>query len=232
MPYQPCYDYHAHFEDSNKTESLAKKLGWSGLCLVANWTNHLNDLEKFKKSIEQFKEVKVALGIEIKDKPNRIPELVSKIRGLVEVVLIHGGDPEVNRISVETPEVDILLHPESNQENSGLDYTMVKLAKKNNVAIEFSLSDLVQNSALTRSRLLRNLIENAKLVRKYKVPFVLTSGAFDYFGLRSPFELLSFGRVLGFQDPEIKKALSDSIIKENKKRLSGKWVMPGVEIID
>ena len=109
---------------------------------------------------------------------------------------------------------------------------MAKLAKKNNVSIEFSLSDLIQTSKLSRSKILHDLMENAKLVKKYKTPFVLTSGSFDCFGLRSPSELLSFGRVLGFQDPEIKNALSDFIVKENRKRLSGKWVMPGVEVVE
>ena len=225
-------DYHAHAENLAETIKAAKKLGFSGICLAINWSGSEN-LEKFMPSINPFKkELDIAIGVEIKDKPNKICHIVESAREKAEIILVHGGDLEVNRVSVETAGIDILLHPEMGREDSGIDHTMARLAKKNNVAIEFSLNDLIQSSKLTRSRLLHNLMENAKLVRKYKAPFVLTSGAFDPFGLRSPSDLLSFGRVLGFQDPEIKKALSDSIIKENRKRLSGKWVMPGVEVVE
>jgi len=75
-------------------------------------------------------------------------------------------------------------------------------------------------------------IEGSQLIRKYRAPFVLTTGAFDASGLRAPSELFALGKVLGFQDKEIKLPLSDFIIKENRKRLSGKWVMPGVEVVD
>ena len=230
------YDNHTRTENIGETIKTSKQLGFSGICLATNWTNP-SDLQNFKKQVQEFKitdakEIDIAVGVEIKDKPNKIPELVNKIRKEADVILVHGGDLEVNRVSAETPEIDILLHSELGREDSGIDHTMARLAKKNNVSIEFSLSDLIQSSKVSRAKLLHSLMENAKLVRKYKAPFVLTSGAFDAPGLRSPSELLSFGRVLGFQDPEIKKSLSDHLVKENRKRLSGKWVMPGVEVVD
>ena len=115
------YDYHAHSENIEETIKTAKLLGFSGLCFVTNWTN-AGDLENFKKLIEPHKKnIDISIGVEIKEKPNKIPELASKLRKSAEVILVHGGDPEVNRVSVETPEIDILVHPESNQENSGLD---------------------------------------------------------------------------------------------------------------
>lgn len=227
-----AFDYHLHTENLEETIRTAKALGLSGICLASNWTN-LQDFEKFKsETLPYKKEIDIAVGVEIKDKPNKIPHIVESVRRKAEVVLVHGGDLEANRVAVETPGVDILLHPEMGREDSGIDHTMAKLAKKNNVAIEFSMNDLIQSSKVTRSRLLHSMLENSKLVRKYRTPFVLTSGAFDSFGLRSPSELFSLGKVLGFQDPEIKKASSDFIVTENRKRLSGKWVMPGVEVVE
>lgn len=226
------YDYHAHAENFDETIKTAKSLGLTGMCLVSNWTN-IQDFQSFKKQVEPYKkEIDIVIGIEIKEKHTKIPELASNLREEAEIILVHGGDLEVNRAAVETAEVDILLHPELGREDSGIDHTMARLAKKNNVAIEFSLSDLIQSSKITRSKLLRSMLENAKLVRKYRVPFVLTSGAFGASGLRSASELFSLGKVLGFQDKEIKISMSDSVIKENRKRLSGKWVMPGVEVVD
>src|SRR3990167_1587444 len=107
---------------------------------------------------------------------------------------------------------------------------MVRLAKENNVAIDFAFNDVMYSYDKTRVRVLSNLVKNAALVKKYKAPFVLTSGGYSSWDLRSPSELISFGKVLGFDIPQIKQALSDWLVKENRKRLEGKWIQPGVEI--
>ncbi len=225
------YDYHLHSENIEETVKTAKALGFSGICITRNWTN-IEDLSSFKKELNQYKGIDIAIGVEIKEKHTKIPDLVNRIRKEAEIILVHGGDLEVNRIAVETPGVDILLHPELGREDSGLNHVMInQLAKKNNVSIEFSLNDIIQSSNVSRARLLEKMLFNAKLVKKYKAPFVLTSGAFDSQWMRSRSELFGLGHVLGFQDPEIKKALSDSIVKENRKRLSGRWIMPGVEVV-
>ena len=231
------YDLHVHTEDLDQTIKVAKLLGISGLGLIINWTN-LTNLESFKKSIEPYKkDMDIGVGVEIKDKPHNIVKIVKQLRRSVELILVHGGDVEMNRAAVETAEVDILLHPElkdpneESRQDSGLDKVIVKLAKKNNVAIEFGLNDVVYSYKKTRASVLKNLLYNAKLVKKYKAPFILTSGSWSPWNLRSTSEILSFGKYLGFQDPEIKKALSGQKLLENRRKLSGKWIMPGVEIV-
>ncbi len=240
------YDLHIHTDNLEETVKIARLLGISGLGIIINWTS-LEDLENFKKSISikgDDSAVRggnvsptLALGVEIKDKPSNIVRIVKQIRKEVDLILVHGGDLEVNRIAVETPEVDILVHPENkdpdqeSRQDSGLDQVMVKLAKKNNVHIEFSLNDVIYSYKKTRASLLKSLLQNAKLVKKYKTPFVITSGSWSPWNLRSASDLLSFGKYLGFQDPEIKKSLSGEKLLENRKRLSGNWIMPGVEVV-
>ncbi len=231
------YDLHVHTDNLEETVRIANILGITGLGVIINRTTE-EDLEKLKIQTEPFKkQIDIAVGIEIKDKPQNVVKIVKQLRKQVELILVHGGDLEVNRIAVETPEVDILLHPElkdPNQESrqdSGLDQVMIKLAKKNNVAIEFGLNDVIYSYKKTRASVLKNLLYNAKLVRKYKVPFILTSGSWSPWNLRAASDLLSFGKYLGFQDPEIKKAFSGEKLFENRKKLSGKWIMPGVEVV-
>ena len=225
------FDSHVHAEKLEDTVATAKKLGFSGLCLVTNWTDE-KDLASFRQKAESFrKDLDISVGVEIKDKPQNIIKIVDKVKNLAEMILVHGGDLEVNRVAVETPEIDVLLHPELGREDSGFDHTMAKLAKKNDVAVEFGFNDLIYTYKLTRVRVLHNMINNAKLARKFNAPFVLASGAFNQWNLIPPSGLISFGRILGFQQPEIIMALSDFIIRKNRKRLSGKWVMPGVEVI-
>jgi RNase P/RNase MRP subunit p30 len=48
--------------------------------------------------------------------------------------------------------------------------------------------------------------------------------------MRSPHDITVFGKILGLSESQVKLGISDRLIKENRKRLSGKWVMPGVEI--
>ena len=222
------YDYHLHSENIQETVEVAKKLGLSGLCFVINWTNK-DDLEAFKAKLPK-ENIDLFLGVELHEKAGNVSIIARKLRKDVDVILVHGGDLEVNRTAVETPEVDILLHPEMERDDQGLDHVMVRLAKENNVAIDFAFNDVMYSYDKTRVRVLSNLIKNAALVKKYKAPFVLTSGGYSSWDLRSPSELISFGKVMGFESPQIKSALSDWLVKENRKRLEGKWIQPGVEI--
>ena len=209
--------------ETEETAKVAKSLGWKGIGLILPWAER-GELKAIKVKGFGF-----SAGVLVKGKNFR--KDIQKVRRETELVIVEGGDPEINRQAVETREADILACPWRGRQDSGLDYVMAKLAAKNRVAVQFEFRELLYSSKRTRVQLLSQLMEAAKLVKKYRAPFVITSGARIPFDLRAPSDLVSFGRVLGFRDPEIKKAMSDSIVKENRKRLAGKWVMPGVEVV-
>ena len=140
------------------------------------------------------------------------------IRKNIEIISAIREDRE----AVETAEVDIVFPGEMN-------YIMVRLAKKNQVAVGFDFHPLLHSSGKGRGRLLGDYLQTARLVRKYKAPFLLTSGAKSEWELRSPSELVAFGKVLGFSEADAKEALSGKILERNRKRLGKGWVMPGVE---
>jgi ribonuclease P/MRP protein subunit RPP1 len=222
------YEYHVHPEvDLEGMLRTLETLGWSGVCFVCE---SLERIEEFKKKLEKAG-IDIAFGYKIKtSNPNNIPKIAKKIRKRVEIILVNGGDLEINRKACETSEVDILTHPEFGRNDSGLDYVMAKFAKENGVSIEFNFRSLLLSYKKSRSDIFSRMLENAKLIRKYKAPFVLSSGAIEPNDLRSPSELISFGKVLGLNPKNIKINLSGKILEENRKRLGGKWVMPGVEI--
>lgn len=223
------YDLHVHPEvELIKVLAFAEKLGWNGLCLIYK---DINELEDARKALKSVKKLDISFGIKLEPKrPDDIRRNVEKFRKKVEMILVHGGDLEINRKACETPGVDILCHPELGREDSGIDHVMAKLAKKNFVAIEFNFRELLMSYAESRSKYFSNLETNARLVKKYNVPFVLTSGAVSCWDLRAPSELTSLGKLLGFDGKEVKNALSGWILENNRKKLSGKWVMPGVEV--
>jgi ribonuclease P/MRP protein subunit RPP1 len=137
----------------------------------------------------QDKEIEKKLGIET--------ELVST------KVVVEGGDVIVNRKAVENKKVDILLSPEKNDKrdfmfsrNSGLNQVLCKLAAKNNVAISFNFSDVLNCSGKERARLLGRMRQNVRLCKKYKVKMIFSSFAKNKYELRSSEFLKVFERVL------------------------------------
>jgi ribonuclease P/MRP protein subunit RPP1 len=224
------YEMHVHPEvELVKMIEFSRMLGWSGMCLVFR---DLKELEEARRTLKDVRIIDIYFGLKIEaKKPDDVKRLAAPARRKADLILVHGGDMEVNRAAVETPEVDVLSHPEfGREEDSGFDHVMAKLAKENNVAIEFNFRELLLSYKKTRSAVLAHLARNAKLVRKYNVPFVLTSGAVSSWDMRGPSDLISFGKVLGLDHSACKDSMTGMILQENRKRNSGKWVMPGVEV--
>jgi ribonuclease P/MRP protein subunit RPP1 len=221
------YDLHIR-ADVEKAGEMAKKLGFSGIAVAVQWGNRAN-LQEIRTKAKAAK-VDVAVGIELQGKPHDIPRIAKSIRRENELILVRGGTEELNRAALETPEVDILVNPSLENGQCGINHILARLGARNNVAIAFDFLEILQSYKKTRSQLLSCWMETARFVRKYKCPFVLSSGALNEWDMRAPSELIAFGRFLGFDERQCKRALSGEILKENRRRLGKKWVMPGVEV--
>lgn len=211
------YDYCLMIRDDTvKTLEMAKTLGFSGLCFLTSGV-----IEKNKTGLD------LAHGMLIKVRKSKdIKKTAIKNRKNFEIIAVRGIDEEMNRFAVETPEVDMLMPAEKTR----IDHVMAKIAKKNNVSITFEFTHLLEFSRTERGKVFHTMKENARLVRKYKVPFVITSGALTLWDLRSPSELSAFAKLLGFNNTEIKDSYSEKLLNENRLRLGGKWIAPGVEV--
>ena len=141
-------------------------------------------------------------------------------------MVVRGLGTELDRVALETPEVDIVTH----HKDMMINQVLAKLGVKNNVAIGFIFSNILLSYKRTRISLFSTMINDAKILKKYGSPFILSSGAISEWDLRSPSDILAFGKLLGFQDNQSVKGMSGLMLKENRKRLGKKWVMPGVEI--
>ncbi len=222
------YDLHVQAEVERASE-MAKKLGFSGIGITIPWGNRaaLSDICAKAKVI---KGIDVAVGIELQARANQISHLAKNVRRQYELILVRGGTEELNRAALETAEVDILTHPNLENGQCGINHILARLGAKNNVAIAFDFLEILQSYKKTRSQLLSCWMETARFVRKYKCPFVLSSGALGEWDMRAGSELMAFGKFLGFDERQCKRALSGLPLFENRKRLSGKWIMPGVEV--
>lgn len=223
------YDLHVHPEvDLAKMLDFSKRLEWKGICLVLG---SLKEIGEMRKSLSKFRDLEIFYGLKIETgKTHEMVRAARKARKKADVILVHGGNLEINRKAVETPEIDVLCHPELERNDSGLDHVMAKLAEKNNVAIEINFREFLMAYRKKRSDVFSRIGKNVRLIRKYRCPFILTSGAVSPWDLRSPSDLMSFGKTLGFGGKEVKHSLSGKIITENLRRLSNKWVSLGVEM--
>ncbi len=138
---------------------------------------------------KQDKDMEKKLGIET--------ELISNYN------VVLGGDLKTNRKAVENPKVDILLSPENNNKrdfmffrNSGLNQVLCKLAAKNNVAIGFNFSSLLNSSAKDRSRILGRMRQNYRFCKKYKVRMIFSTFAKNKYELRNNDLMRVFERIL------------------------------------
>ena len=215
--------------DCGNTLDIAAKLNLDMVGLIVS-VKEIPALREAQKKRDWRLKPRLALGIDASSQgPHDMKKTVLSVRKHAEIIVVRGGTDELNRQAVETPEIDILLNHDVNG-RSGINHVLAKLARENNVAIGFDMNQLMTSYRLGRIQEFSSMIGSAQAVRKYNAPFVLTSGARDAWDMRSASELLALGSQLGFTEAQSRKGLSDSMVRENKKRLSGKWVMPGVEV--
>lgn len=223
------YDVCVRAEKPEEAVRIAEKLGWKGIGLIVPYSvNYMKRLAEIKESVRKLKtKMDVGFGLEIITRDSRqVRKIASNIRKDIELVVVRGCSDEVDRAAFETPEVDIVLH----HADMNINQVLARLGEKNNVAVGFIFSNLLLSYKRTRISLFSSMIKDARILMKYKSPVVLSSGAISGWDLRSPSDILAFGRLLGFQDNRSARAMSDSLLKENRRRLGKKWVMPGVEI--
>jgi ribonuclease P/MRP protein subunit RPP1 len=235
-----AFDLHVHSAFSGGESSLeelaktAKLLGYKGICFVFYYQDEkqkdilLGEIDGISKKVG----IETYLGFEARD----LKELkfLAKKRRSFDLFLARGGEIEMNRAACETPEVDILTHPEYQRNDSGLDHVCMKFAAKNDVAIEVNFREILITNKKTRATVMANMAKNIKLAKKYRAPIILCSGAVSHWELRAPECLVSMACQLGLELNEAKKAVSEvpkNIIEKAKERRSEKWIMPGVKIV-
>lgn len=234
------FDLHIHSAFSSGQSSLeqlastAKELGYSGICFAEYFQNE-SQIKKLKEEIAKTSRkvgIEIYLGFEARN-PKELHRLV-EIRKMFDILLAQGGNLKMNRLACETPQVDILTHPEMNRNDSGLNQVLVKFATKNNVAIEVNFREVLLASKRSRNLVTKNISQNIKLAKKFHTPLILCSGAVSHFELKDPQVMISMANQLGLELNEAKSSISKipgEIIKQNIERQSDKWILPGVRVI-
>ena len=204
---------------------MAKKLGFSGLGIVTYFPEIVE--------VPKIEGIDIVSAVMLKaNNAQDLNMLAKKARNKAELLLVHGGNYEVNRAACENPLIDILCHPELGRKDSGLDHICMKSASENNVAIEVNFREVLESYKRNRVYMLTAMKKNIKLCEKYEVPVVTCSGAMTKWGMRSGRELASVAYLLGL---ELGKAIDTassvphSLVAKNRERLAGR-LWEGVEL--
>jgi ribonuclease P/MRP protein subunit RPP1 len=218
------YDLHVHTSLSigenpaGDMIEMAKRLGLSGIGIVRYANGHLPELPEAEG-------IDVINSVMLKAKVNELNSLIEKNRPRAEVLMVHGGDYDVNRAACENSAVDILCHPELGRKDSGLDHICVRAAHDNNVAIEVNFREVLECYKRNRVYVLSSLKKNIDLCVKYETPVVVSSSAVTKWGLRSGRELSSIAHLLGLElgkSIDATSLIPENILKTNREKLSGK----------
>jgi len=223
------YDFNTHpYPEGSSSASRmaleAGKLGWAGVCSLPHH-EYFAGKEPLPADFRIFRGVEIAAA-----NANELRKLTDRFRDRVQVLAVHGGDETINRAACEDGRADILTHPHEGGKTSGINHIIAKLAADRNVALDFCLFPVIRNKGGSRVRALSSYRANFALVRKYGVPYVITSGAMSHYDLRDPRSLIALARLFGLNEAEAVKGLSyypEQIIR----RASPAYVMDGVEIL-
>ncbi|MCJ7450312.1 MAG: hypothetical protein MUP58_01075 [Candidatus Nanohaloarchaeota archaeon QJJ-9] len=224
-------------EGKNSVEEIAERAELLDIDRIAicNTLNGYHEVEELKNSIGELDTtVNVHPGVRIKAEDTKeLKDQLSAYRDSVDVIVVDGGDEDINRAACEDSRVDILSHPEYKRKDQGIDHVIAKKAAKNRVAIEINFRTVLNTYRKVRSQIMHHMKQNVKLARKYHAPLILNSGAKRIEELRKPRDTVGFACSLGLNLSEAFKLVEGNpaqIIQRATETHSENQVRPGIEV--
>jgi len=210
----------------DRVAKTASEYGFDGLVV----RNHGDTLpETDLGSVADRYDIDVVSGVEVRAvDPSRASGFVGNHRESKEIVVVHGGTPELNRFAVEQPAVDVLAHPMAG--DGDVNHVLAKAAAENGVRLEFCLRDVLRATGGERVQALRGLRKLRELVETYDAPYVVSADPRSRLHLRAPRELVALGEVVGFDIETIESGLAEwgRLAGRNRRIRDDSFVEPGV----
>ena len=195
-----CY---SAFRDLKAIKETALKLGTEVVILADHFQK--KELLELKKKIRPEKFPFLTCHVLDKADSNQLKSM----RGLADFIAVKGGNISLNKFAVNHKSVDFIVHPVSSGKLE-IDTAIARLAKENNVKLNFMLSDFLSVEGFHRSMMFKNALMAVKLLKKFKAEALFFSGAKEASGLRQPKDLAGLAFLLGFT-PEQAKRLAEKV---------------------
>lgn len=203
----------------------ASEYGYGGIVV----RNHGDSPASFDpEKVAETYGVDVVPGVEVRaEDPSRASGFVGNHRDRHTIVVVHGGDPTINRFAVEQPAVDVLAHPMREGE---FDHVLAREAADNGVRVELSLRPLVTDRGGGRVRAIERLRRLADILEQYDTPFVASVDPHSHLDLRSHRDLAALGETAGLSGDTVREGLAEwgRLAERNRERTSDRFLEPGV----
>ena len=148
---------------------------------------------------------------------------------------------ELVRLAVSNPRIDavfrvptIIGRDSTEYRKSNWNAILTNIAVSNRVSYGIDFSYFLENSGYSLAKILGREMQNVRLCRR-KSKILIASLAQNAWQLRMPDNLSALARVLGLNAGQSRTAVSSAIkdiLVSKEKRRSGKFVRPGVELVD
>lgn len=233
------YDLHLSFENNEniaKAIELSEKFGFSGICIAKQFEKNFSEFSESVKKLSSKTKIEVFIGAEISENIKR--NAVNALK-FSDFIIANCRDEKTKIEASKCWEVDILYQNintknHMDQKNSGVDSTIATLLSERGIALEINFSEFLNSYGSIRAKKIGKVRQNILIARKYKTPIIITSGAKDIYEMRTPRELISFGKILGLNDHEVKDALERTplrLIEKSNSRKDPKKILKGLEIL-
>ncbi|NWF97131.1 MAG: hypothetical protein HXY34_13395 [Candidatus Thorarchaeota archaeon] len=215
----------AHTEDLTKYIDMARALGLCGLAMPG--ISCQDEAEVNGVTVYSRRSLNGKSARAIKDQVARHCSkytIISMPLCSASPVVWASPDSRVDMISVTGTEPDCTLCK-----------TVARHAASSGTVLEVSLSPLISQSGLERSRTIKTLRESVRTAVASDMQVVLSSYATTPLEMRSPSAMVYAGRLLGLDESYLKHAVrevSGKVVARARMRRSQKVVYPGVEIME
>lgn len=208
--------------------ATASSVGFEGM-VVRNSQSGLADYDP--AAIADRYDIDVVSGIEIETRDKSVASgAIGHRRSDVELLLVRGQTPEMNRYAAESPRVDVLADPMGGE--GDLNHVIVEQAAENEVALEVNLGRVLRRSGGPRVQALGDLRKLRELIDAFDAPFVVSADPGTHLEVRAPRELVALGNETGFDADSIEAGLAywGTIVARNRERFDPEYVRPGVRL--
>ncbi|MDO5850872.1 MAG: RNase P subunit p30 family protein [Methanobacteriaceae archaeon] len=201
--------YDCNIPANEKILITLEQLGFTG-GIIFTETDKFESEQQKVEDLKSICDLELYHGARIKTtNPNHIHKLSQKYLNISDVISVYGGDPTINRIALETPQVKILEHPYNNKQNSGMNHILARKACDNNTTISIDYMDILRNKGYYKAKLLNQIIQLVLIKEKYHFNLMINSGTKSIYDLRTPRAIKILGNLFNMTTSEVNKSISN-----------------------
>jgi len=162
-----------------------------------------------------------------------LKQKINENREQYDILAFQGGNHQLTRKAFSTPKIDVVLHPERERKDSGMNHVDAEKAARNNVAVGFSLKQIPEDPK-KQSQVLNKWRRNLKLCEKYNTPYIITTEADKKQELRKPRDIAAILKSLSNGEIENKciSKYPGKILEDNLEARQKSSSYAGHEVIE